>query len=89
MSYEEAWEAAGKMVEKFPIPVECQSCRLRPVCANCALTRQDQNDPKHCDPYRCAVTVARWNAGLITLHPKHTDEVPTEGDDPEEMVHQG
>ena len=89
MSYEEAWEAAGKMVEKFPIPVECQSCRLRPVCANCALTRQNQNDPKHCDPYRCAVTVARWNAGLITLHPKHTDEVPTEDDDPEEMVHQG
>lgn len=89
MSYEEAWEIAGKMVEKFPIPMECQSCRLRPICANCALTRQDHKDPTHCDPYRCAVTVARWNAGTITLQAKPSDAAPAEDYDPEEMIHEG
>lgn len=86
MTYEEAWEAAGQMVETFPIPVECQTCRLRPICANCALMRQDPADPQHCDPYRCAVTVARWNAGLITLaqDPAAPGKDPEPGEDCQE-----
>ena len=92
MSYEEAWEAAGKMVERFPIPIECQDCRLRPVCARCAITRQLPDDPTHCDPYRCAVTVARYNAGLLTLKPKAVDaekgSEPDEEYDPEDMMHE-
>ena len=90
MSFEEAWEAAGKMVETFPLPVECAACRLRPVCSNCALNRQDHKDPTHYDPYRCAVTFARYNAGLITLSPKAPEQPPEpeEDYDPEDMMHE-
>ncbi len=88
-TFEEAWAAVYEQIEQFPMPAECQTCRLRPVCARCSLLRQDQKEPLHCDPYRCRVTHLRYNAGLLTLKADEKAKPEEEEYDPEEMIHDG
>ncbi|MBQ6160598.1 MAG: radical SAM protein [Oscillospiraceae bacterium] len=70
VGFQAAWEITKKLARECPQPVECESCRLLPICNDCALTRRDPKNPGHCDPERCRITIERYNAGLTTLEPK-------------------
>ncbi len=57
-------------------PFECEQCPLRSVCVSCYLYRRDPKDPMHCNPRTCAITVAKYNAGITTLKPHEKTEEP-------------
>lgn len=74
----EAWEAVQESYLSYPMPVECRDCKLLPVCHPCAYFRHDPKDPGHCNPWRCRLTVERYNLGLSSL------EAGQSGPDPDE-----
>lgn len=80
VGFKAAWEETKRLARERLQPVECESCRLRPICHECFLCRQDPNDPGHANPRRCEMTIERYNAGLVTLHdaPRQDADV-TEG----------
>lgn len=67
LGFAAAWEKTKALAAEIPQPVECRSCRLFPACVDCVMLRRDPKNPGHANPERCAATVARWNAGLISL----------------------
>ena len=76
VGFRAAWEETKRLAASRPQPVECETCRLLPICHECVLCRQDPQDPGHADPNRCRMTVERYNAGLVTLR-----SVPGNGQD--------
>lgn len=67
VGFRAAWEETKRLGREALQPVECFSCRLRPICHECAILRTDPAAPGHANPARCRMTIARWNAGVITL----------------------
>ncbi len=68
VGFRAAWEATKQLAASRLQPVECETCRLLPICHECVLCRQDPRNPGHADPNRCKMTIGRYNAGLCTLH---------------------
>ena len=68
VGFRAAWEETKRLARGKAQPVECESCRLLPICHECVLCRQDPQNPGHADPRRCEMTIERYNAGLVTLH---------------------
>ena len=67
VGFQAAWEATKQAAAAMPQPVECEGCRLRPICFSCVFSRRDPKNPGHCNPRRCEMTVRRYNAGLVRL----------------------
>lgn len=65
-SFAEAWEEAKALADAFVLPVECRSCKLQFACSPCPAFRQDPKDPGHCNPARCAATMARYRGGVAS-----------------------
>ena len=74
VGFRAAWEETKRLARAFPQPVECETCTLRPICHGCVMDRQDPKNPGHCNPARCRMTIACYNAGLLTL--RKPDENP-------------
>ena len=70
------WEAIKDRAIHYPVPVECLSCRLRPICEACPRQRQDPADPGHADPAVCRRTVMMYNAGVSFLPEDKKEELP-------------
>lgn len=69
VGFQAAWEACKELAKVYPQPVECETCKLLPVCRMCVMARQDPKNPGHCDPERCRKTIDHYNAGFTTLKP--------------------
>jgi radical SAM protein with 4Fe4S-binding SPASM domain len=72
MSLAEAWKRLVQVSDDYVTPVECNTCKLRPACTSCPVSRCDPKDPGHCNPQRCEITRMRYNAGLVSLDPNTT-----------------
>ena len=68
VGFRAGWEAAKQTSMEVLRPVECETCRLRRLCRTCAMARRDPANPGHCNRDICAETLARYNAGLISLN---------------------
>ena len=74
VGFQAAWEETKRLARAYPQPVECETCRLLPICHDCVLCRQDPKNPGHADLRRCQMTIERYNAGLSTLHADKPDD---------------
>ncbi len=60
----EAWERTQVCAKEQIIPIECETCKMRPACYGCAFQRMDPNDPGHRNLDICRVTMNNINAGI-------------------------
>ena len=74
VGFRAAWEETKRLARAYPQPVECDTCKLLPICHDCVLCRQDPKNPGHADQRRCRMTIERYNAGLSTLHNAQADD---------------
>lgn len=74
VGFRAAWEETKRLARAYPQPVECDTCKLLPICHDCVLCRQDPKNPGHADQRRCRMTIERYNAGLSTLHTAQPDD---------------
>ncbi len=70
VGFKEAWKAAIMASREQPTPIECESCVLFNGCTMCPILRADPKDPNHCNPQVCAVTLAKYNAGIFKITKK-------------------
>lgn len=70
VSFKEAWERTQQCANEQIIPIECETCRYRPVCYGCAIHRMDPNDPGHRNLEICKTTIGNINAGILKLPPE-------------------
>ena len=83
LGFKACWDALLEDRRQILMPSECFDCALRDTCIACYLYRHDPKDPMHCNPRTCAITVAKYKAGLTTLQPRSKTEEPVSaiGDD--------
>ncbi len=66
LGFEKSWEIANRTVVEHLIPVECVECQYAKACFPCPMIRTNPNDPGHCNPKTCEVTIAKINAGIFS-----------------------
>lgn len=65
--FKSAWERIVKDADEYLLPIECDSCKYRPLCIACPYSRNDPEHPGHCNRSVCETTIAKYNAGLSKL----------------------
>ena len=76
LGFKACWDALLPDRRQIIMPYECYECPLQDACISCYLYRHDPKDPTHCNPATCAITLAKYNAGLTTLKPAQKTEEP-------------
>ena len=73
VSFAEAWHICNEGALTHLVPVECHTCKYRPVCFDCTIVRMDPNNPGHCNQETCMRTIGKINAGIIKFENSDQD----------------
>lgn len=67
VGFENAWKMIVETANEYIRPIECETCKYRKICSDCAYVREDPQNKGHRNANLCKATIGKYMAGLATL----------------------